>query len=273
MSRVVGAQAIAARRVRVSFDVAMADADALLRPEQYRFEALTAPAVSVAAQAVEAAGPLAVEVLLDIELSQRALYRVEVSDPAESLGQATFAGFVPPSWPRERQFDLYRHLPELNRQLDVTGDLQRFMGVLQDTLDLLLAEIDRFADILDPDLAPEPFLDSMLADLGNPFAFDLSPLQKRRLLSVLVQIYRQKGTAAGIRNAIRFFLGVDVTAVTSFHGETLTLGESRLGEDWVLGPSEPFARYAFDLTVSRRCTDTERRQIRRIVDFMRPAHT
>jgi phage tail-like protein len=147
------------------------------------------------------------------------------------------------------------------------------MAVLQDVLELLLAEIDRFPDIFDLDLAPEPFLDLLLADLGNPFAFDLGELQKRRLAAVLVQIYRQKGTAAGIRNAIRFFLGVDVTAVSAFHGTTLILGESELGVDWVLGPSGQFALYSFDLTVNRVLTETERRQIRRIVDFMRPAHT
>src|SRR5690606_30992264 len=110
------------------------------------------------------------------------------------------------------------------RQLDETGDLENFMAVLQDVLELLLGEVDRFPDILDPDLAPEPFLDLMLEDLGNPFAFDLTELQKRRLIAVLVQIYRQKGTAAGIRNAIRFFLGVDVTAVSAYLGNTLILG-------------------------------------------------
>lgn len=43
--------------------------------------------------------------------------------------------------------------------------------------------------------------------------------------------------------------------------------------DWVLGPSDSFARYAFDITVSRQLTESERQQIRQIVDFMRPAHT
>src|SRR5690606_1514818 len=170
-------------------------------------------------------------------------------------------------------FELFRMLPELNRQMDQTGDLRKFMAVLQDVLELLLGDIDRFADIFDLDRAPEPFLDCMLEDLGNPFAFALDELQKRRLLSVLVQIYKQKGTAAGIRNAVRFFLGVDVTSVDAFHGTTLVLGESRLGVDWVLGPSDSFARYAFDITVSRQLTDTERQQIRQIVDLIRPAHT
>lgn len=284
--RVVAAQATAAKRVRISFDGPVrqlgdgAPGDAL-RPASYRIEALTAPAVAVVPIAVEPAGPAAVDVALDIALSQRATYRVTTQGVQDITGaplapggtQASFAGFVPPGWPRDRRFELFQLLPTINRQLDETGDLRKLTGVLQDVLDLLLAEIDRFPDILDPDRAPEPTLDRMLADLGNPFAFDLTAPEKRRLLAVLVQIYKQKGTAAGIRNAIRFFLGVDVTAVSGFHGTTLILGESELGVDWALGPSDRFARYAFDLTVSRVLTAVERTQIRRIVDLMRPAHT
>ncbi len=98
--------------------------------------------------------------------------------------------------------------------------------------------------------ASEDFLDLILQDLGNPFPFDLYVLGKRRLASVLVEMYRQKGTEAGIENAIRFFLGIDVTAITPFTGTTLVLGESELGVDWELGPSDRFARYA-SLTLAR----------------------
>jgi hypothetical protein len=35
---------------------------------------------------------------------------------------------------------------------------------------------------------------------------------------VLVERYRQKGTIVGIGNAIRFFLGIDVTTVTRSPG-------------------------------------------------------
>ena len=137
----------------------------------------------------------------------------------------------------------------------------------------MLTEADRFADVFDIERAPEAFLDLILQDLGNPFPFDLDELAKRRLASVLVEMYRQKGTEAGIENAIRFFLGIDVTAITPFTGTTLVLGESDLGVDWELGPSDRFARYAFDVEVDVPLTATERRQIRAIVDYLKPAHT
>jgi phage tail-like protein len=92
-------------------------------------------------------------------------------------------------------------LPRHNRRDDVTGDLRRFIACLQETVDLLLAEGDGFSDIFDLERAPEGFLDLILHELGNPFPFDLGELDKRRLASVLVEMYRQKGTAVGIRIA------------------------------------------------------------------------
>lgn len=282
----LSARAIGAKRVRVSFDEPLiqvgdgSTGDALV-PSRYQLAALNKPAVSIEPISVISVDETTVEVGLDIEMSQRASYQVTVTGVADVFGNliatpdnvATFVGFVPPNRPINRRFDLFRLLPEINRQQDQTGDLQKFMAVLQDVLELLLSDVDRFSEIFDPDLAPETFLDLMLEDLGNPFAFDLTENQKRRLVSVLVQIYKQKGTAVGIRNAIRFFLAVDVTAIDAFHGTTLVLGESELGVDWELGPSNRFSLYAFDLTVGEALTEQERKHARRIVDFMKPAHT
>ena len=81
------------------------------------------------------------------------------------------------------------------------------------------------------------------------------------------------GTAPGIKNAVRFFLGIEVTAITPFAGTTLVLGESELGVDWELGPSDSRARYSFDLRVGVALTPTERARIRALVDYLKPAHT
>jgi phage tail-like protein len=160
----------------------------------------------------------------------------------------------------------------LNRREDQTGDLRRFLQCLQEVTELLLADVDRFTDILDPDIAPEPFVDAMLGDLGNPFPFDLSVADKRRLLNVLVAVYREKGTGVGIKNAIRFFLGLEVE-IQSYAGEALLLGESLLGEDWILGASGAFSAFAFDVISPRALTTEERLRVRIIVDYMKPAHT
>ena len=273
--RVVGAQAVTQRELQIGFDEEVSVTDAM----GFSIEPLAFPAVAVAAMDAVASGTL-VTLTLDTEMTPDVPHRVVVTGVADLFGNpilppdnaATFLGFRPPS-PAMRRFDLWSMLPRHNRRTDDTGDLWRFIACLQETLDHLLAEVDRYPDVFDLERAPEGFLDLILRDLGNPFPFELDELGKRRLASVLVEMYRQKGTAVGIENAIRFFLGIDITAITAFTGTTLVLGESELGVDWELGPSDLFARYAFDVEVDVPLSDTERRQIRAIVDYLKPAHT
>ncbi len=163
-------------------------------------------------------------------------------------------------------------LPAYNRRVD-TGDLRRFITCLQVIVDDQLQRIDTSTNLVRLDRAPESAVDAMLADLGNPFAFDLDLGAKRRLAAVLVDVYRLKGTAVGIRTVLRFFLGLDAVTVLPFSANGLVLGESILGESWVLGPSDRFSRFAFNVAVPRLLSDRERAQLRAIVDLMRPAHT
>ena len=161
---------------------------------------------------------------------------------------ARFTAFAPPR-PPGRKFDLWSMLPKHNRRLDTTGELASFVACLQEVTDWLLAELDALADLPDIERAPEWMLDRILADLGNPFTFPLTALDKRRLASMLVSIYQQKGTAPGIKNAVRFFLGLDDLQITPLTANTLVLGESELGVDWEFGPGARFARYAFEVVV------------------------
>lgn len=281
---VVGAQARELRRVRVSFDENVKQDNALapddaLNPTLYALERLSAPAVDAVVIGVEPVTNSSVDLLTDTELTPGAAYRVTVTGVLDLFGNpvvapsnmAEFVGFVP-ARPQRRRLDLYQLLPMLNRREDQTGDLRRFLLCLQEVTELLLADLDRFTDILDPDIAPEAFVDGMLADLGNPFPFDLSLTDKRRLLNVLVAVYREKGTGVGIKNAIRFFLGLEVE-IQSYAGEALLLGESLLGEDWILGASGAFSAFAFDVLSPRALTAEERLRVRIIVDYMKPAHT
>jgi phage tail-like protein len=282
--RVVGAQARARRRVRLSFDVAVRQADAAdpqdaLHPANYTLARTSAPAVDAVVVAVEPIAPGAVELVTDVELTGGALYRVQVERVVDTAGNpigppadsATFAGLVP-ARPAGRRFELEAMLPVMNLREDETGDLRRFVACLQEVADLLLDDIDGFTDILDPDVAPERFVDSMLEDLGNPFGVDLSELDKRRLVRVLVEIYRQKGTAIGLRNAARFLLGLEIE-IRELQAEALVLGESELGVDWILGPSSSYARYTFEVVVPRVLSAGERRRLHELVDYMKPAHT
>jgi phage tail-like protein len=273
--KLLAAIAMAPRVVRLAFDELVIVSD----PMGFGFVAFGAPAVPVSPTAAGALDTL-VDVTLSTEMTPDVPYRVVVSGVADRNGNpvlapfdtATFQGFRPARHPR-RRFDLWSMLPKHNRRSDTTGDLARFIACLQEVVDLLLAEVDRFPDLWDIERAPSPFLDLILRDLGNPFPFDLDELSKRRLATVLVEMYRQKGTAIGIRNAVRFFLGIEIDAITGLASTALVLGESELGVDWELGPSDRFARYAFDVKVGRVLTPTERKHLRAIVNYMKPAHT
>jgi phage tail-like protein len=282
--RIVGVQARELARVRVSFDRRVKQQDAgaaddALNPARYVLARISAPAVDASIIAVEPVVDSSVDLITDLPLTPAATYLLEANGIVDAHGvaiaapdnSATFTGFVPPR-PANRVFDLYRFMPELNRREDVTGDLLRFLTCLQEVTNLILDDVDRFTQLLDPDIAPEPVLDLMLGELGDPFPLDLSVVDKRRLLNVLVAIYREKGTDSGIRNAIRFFLGLEV-AITTYAGEALILGESLLGEDWVLGPSGAFGAYAFEVVVPRALAAEERLRLRQIVGYMKPAHT
>ncbi|MEO7729624.1 MAG: phage tail protein [Kofleriaceae bacterium] len=282
--RVVGGQARELARVRISFDRRVKQqsagaADDALNPARYTLTRRSAPAVDATVVQVEPVVDSAVDLHTESPLTPGASYRIEVNGVVDALGMpiaapdnaAMFTGFVP-ARPPNRAFDLYRFLPEINRREDVTGDLRRFLACLQEVTDLVLHDIDGFSELLDPDRAPEVALDLMLGELGNPFPFDLSVGDKRRLLNVLVDVYRQKGTTVGIQNAVRFFLSLEVQ-ITAYAGEALSLGDSALGDDWVLGPSDAFAAYAFEVVVPRALAAEERRRLRQIVDYMRPGHT
>lgn len=273
--KLVAAIAMASRVVRLGFDEPVVVSD----PAGFSFAALGAPAVPVTCAAATALATL-VDVTLSTEMTPDVSYRLVASGVRDRHGNpvlppfdtVVFQGFRPARHPR-RRFDLWSMLPKHNRRSDTTGDLARFIACLQEVVDLLLAEVDRFPDLWDIERAPTPFLDLILRDLGNPFPFDLDELSKRRLATVLVEMYRQKGTAIGIRNAVRFFLGIEIEAITGLASTALVLGESELGVDWELGPSERFARYAFDVKVGRVLTPTGRKHLRAIVNYMKPAHT
>lgn len=253
-----------------------------LNPANYTLTRLSAPAVDVEVVRVVALGSSAVQLETDIPLTPGGSYRVVASNVEDLVGNAivapfnqlVFAGFEPPV-PDGREWSLWQLMPLMNRQEDVTEALEQFLAILQEPTDLILYDIDRWADrLLDPDTADELTVDAMLCDMGNPFTFELELTDKRRLLRVLVDIYKQKGTCVGIQNAVRFFVGVEVECDEFNAAEGFwSLGDSELGEDTILGPSAQFLLYSFTIVAPIVLTEEQRGQIKDIVDYMKPAHT
>jgi phage tail-like protein len=282
----LSATAIGLRTVRLVFSEPMRHdsatlAASALNPANYTLTRMSFPSVSATVESVSTSFDTTFDLTTDIDLSPGATYQVSVVYVTDVHGnvvdvaydEATFVAWEPPV-PEGRSFDLYRMLPLINRQEDQTQDLFKFIACLQEVGDLLLYESDRFYDIIDPDTAPEYVLDLMLADLGNPFAFELSVTDKRRLIGVLVTMYSLKGTAPGIIAVVQFFLGITVT-VDPYNTDvdTVVLGESEIGVDWQLGPGTSYGLYCFDVTSPQILTDTQRTQMLQIINYMKPAHT
>lgn len=263
--------------VRVTFDEPVEGAD---DPAVWTFERLEAPSVAVTAVSVEQVSPSVFDIRLDIPITRGALYAVTASSSVEDLrgngilapyDRAEFRGYECP--PVEgRSFELWQMIPVENRRQDYTRDLYKTISVLQEVVDLLLCDIDRWTDILDVDLAAERYLDQMLITLGNPFTFELDAEEKRRLIRTLVDMYQLKGTKVGIIAVVRFFLGIEIDIV-AFTEDAWILGVSELGVDTDLGPGTSRERYSFDVISPVLLTDDQRAQIRQIVEYMKPAHT
>lgn len=282
---VVGASPRGTKVVRVSFSEDMlldVSSVGALNSDNYTFDRLSQPAVEISAVSVAAVegSTTSVDVLLDVEQTFNALYRVTVSNVEDDAGNAVvapdntadFNGFVCPI-PAGRDFNLWRMIGEINRREDVTHELEAVLTILQDPLDLMLCAVDEWTDILDPDLAPENFIDAMLVSLGNPFRFDLDIADKRRLLSVLVAIYQSKGTAFGIIDAVFFFLGIEIeiNPLNSFEDGWI-LGEGELGDDSYLYPGDSALRYSFEIISPVGLTEDQRSKMLSIADYMKVAH-
>lgn len=262
------------------------DPDDALNPDNYAISIVQpdAPdfvtAVTLEVISVASNGTGSVILTTDIDMTPGAPYRLTGSNLTDiygnSIGPPTdtldFTGWLCPT-PDGRAFQLIDMLPDFNLDEDATLDLSKFVAIYQEVTDIQLCDVDDWFDILDPDTALIQFVEAMLYDLGNPFAFDLSDIDKRRLVQLLVPIYKQKGTDSGIINAIRFFLGIEVTiSVPAFEG-ILGLGTATIGGTWKMGTSALQDRLTFDVNVPLFLTETQRAQMDAIVTYMKYAPT
>lgn len=173
------------------------------------------------------------------EMTPGCRYRIDagedITDDSGNLidpvyGYVFFDGFVPEAV-EGRSFSHWLHMvPLKNRIEDETRDLKRFSNCIEEVLGWMLHSVDHFTDQFDPDKATPAQIDAMLYDMGNPFSawseLDLSDIEKKKLLRILIDIYKSKGTAWGIEQTVFFLLGEVVHCIPYLAG------------GWVLGVDE-----------------------------------
>ena len=183
--------------------------------------------------------PLAIDVSVDLDFSFDLLYEITINAAvisAENVGGWSLDGvktalFVPydPSCRQKPVASVFSWFGRAAKKYDFSGDTELFMGLLQDLLEQTKSLIDCFPEQFDALYCREDFLDSRMRSLGNPFEFFTSEMtvnEKRRVALQLIDIYRLKGTSAGIQVAIQNILGISGVMVLSWNENTWRIGES-----------------------------------------------
>lgn len=153
------------------------------------------------------------------------------------------------------------------------GTTEKFVSIFDEQYCQLMNDIEDFARIIDIDLTDERFIDLILLSLGFNLDVFLSLDKKRKLAKVIIDVYKGKGTAAGIENVIRQFTGIDALVFPFTTG--WELGVSELGFNTYLNPSPlyPAEFYTFDVIVYAHLSQEQRRVILLLIDVMKPAWT
>lgn len=180
--------------------------------------------------------------------------------------------FVPRNF---RMRDLFpsRVIAEDEQRSD--GFLAKFLDALDPQVNAMFNRVDCFPTIIDPTRCPSQLLDHLLYHLGNPFTLEegLTDPEKRRLAIVLFAAYALKGTCPGLIGIVRTLHGVSVTECIQPNIDCWELDVDELDLTTVLCPSTPFENRSFSVMVNINLTDRQRRQIRNIIDWGKPAGT
>lgn len=133
--------------------------------------------------------------------------------------------------------------PRIYHNNDPDGVFQLWKDLTGQVYSSEIESIEAFQEIIDPDTAPEVFVDLMLANLGNPFkSVSLTLTQKRKLVRLLIPIYKQKDTERGIVNAIRFLTGIEVDLIDPYGvtEDSWQVGISEIGVNSYIGGSRVY---------------------------------
>ncbi len=221
-------------------------------------------------------------------------------------GRATpFVRRIHLDFPRNTSAEL---LPPVFREEPEAGDFtERFLALFDAALEEVSSSVDQFPALLDAQGAPDEVLPWIGQLLGLTFDPGWDADTQRRLLERAPELFRLRGTPAGMREAVRLVFEAEPAieelgagrawggvvaagethpagarlGVTRLFGrgrERLTLGRSSLGASRIRSfgdpGNDPHASGAFRFVVSLPAgPGRSREQLARLVEGQKPAHT
>jgi phage tail-like protein len=95
------------------------------------------------------------------------------------------------------------------------GFIQRFTAALDEVLAPVITVLDSFADYLDPDLAPDDFVNWLTRWVALDVDESWSSWQRRELVGRAVELHHWRGTRRGLAAQVRLLTGGEVEIVDS----------------------------------------------------------
>jgi phage tail-like protein len=110
-----------------------------------------------------------------------------------------------------------QYLPAIYQADAVSRDvLHRFLRIFQTIFESFEAKIDGFAGFLDPDGTPSSFVEWLAGWIAMTFDASMEEEVRRKLLRHAPELYRIRGTPAGIQRFLSLAFGIDARILEHF---------------------------------------------------------
>jgi phage tail-like protein len=169
-------------------------------------------------------------------------------------------------------------LPPHYARRDPSGVWTRVLAATGAVLDGLAADVDAFATLQDYLACDAKYLPYLAQKLG--WALDTASPEalQRKMVGLVVPMYRERGTTQGIVDLLNLLLGIVVT-IDEPWADGWRLGSGALGDSATLAPAPPDVEYTsplpytFYVRFPRALTSAERAAARALITFARRADT
>jgi len=200
-----------------------------------------------------------------------------------------------------------QYLPAVYQAEPASKDfLERFLSIFEEVFSSIEGKIKRLPQLFDPDGVPENLLSWLASWVDMAFDPSWSVATRRQLLRNAPELYRRRGTPAGLKKFLWLALGVEVQILEHFqlrrwqflagrstlgnHSQLwgnsmvkrLQLAEnSRIGDFALIGTGDPlrdpFHVYAHKFSVfvpaAHNRSELTERMLKHLIDADKPAHT